>query len=206
MIYEPLAGERIEDCLTIMVDMAALYHQVTATFNGTALIAKRGDDPKQLCAAVLELWRIRSEAYRASDEYKREQKRAARARRQRELTLQRALLVCPETISLSDPEAFERYKASSQNDPYRAGIFRYANWWARLLEGRLSAGGTIRDSARESSEIADIEGMSGHSYHCAVVLLSECWLYGGGLRRWHNRVTWFRLHMGGRTNAKPERT
>ena len=41
--------------------------------------------------------------------------------------------------------------------------------------------------ADEASKVADIEGITGFMYGCAVNTLSQLWKYGEELRKWHNK-------------------
>lgn len=45
----------------------------------------------------------------------------------------------------------------------------------------------IVDNADKLSNEADVEGITGFMYGCAVSILSQCWEYGEFLRKWHNR-------------------
>ena len=50
------------------------------------------------------------------------------------------------------------------------------------MERRISVAGC----AEEASHIADTEGITGFQYGCAVGILSQVWVHGEKLRRWHN--------------------
>lgn len=43
------------------------------------------------------------------------------------------------------------------------------------------------DNADRLSREADTEGITGFMYGCAVSILSQCWVYGEYLRKWHNK-------------------
>lgn len=45
----------------------------------------------------------------------------------------------------------------------------------------------IVDNAGKLSHEADIEGITGFMYGAAVSILSQCWIYGEYLRKWHNK-------------------
>ena len=45
------------------------------------------------------------------------------------------------------------------------------------------------DVAKQTSHDADLEGITGFMYGCAVSILSKCWKHGEDLRRWHNLDT-----------------
>lgn len=45
----------------------------------------------------------------------------------------------------------------------------------------------IVDNAERLSHDADVEGITGFMYGCAVNILAQCWEYGEELRKWHNK-------------------
>jgi hypothetical protein len=45
----------------------------------------------------------------------------------------------------------------------------------------------LSDIAEECSTLADIEGITGFMYGCAVNILTQCWAHGKELREWHNK-------------------
>lgn len=45
----------------------------------------------------------------------------------------------------------------------------------------------IVENADRLSNEADVEGITGFMYGCAVSILSQCWKYGEELRKWHNK-------------------
>lgn len=91
----------------------------------------------------------------------------------------------PEKMTLSDPEGWRKAVAANTDD-YGSGVIRYAEKWARLMEGRVAAGDTLEACAEKTSHLADDEGITGFMYGCAVNILSQVWIYGDQLRRWHN--------------------
>lgn len=91
-------------------------------------------------------------------------------------------------IELSDVDAWEAWKAANA-DGYGAAVMTYAERWARLMQADLADGQTLADVAGDASHNADLEGITGFMYGCAVSMLSKCWKHGEDLRRWHNIVT-----------------
>lgn len=69
---------------------------------------------------------------------------------------------------------------------YGKGIYHFAARWANMVEAKLAEGAAFADIVKQCSHDADIEGMSGFSYGCAVNILVHCWSLGEQLRRWHN--------------------
>lgn len=77
-------------------------------------------------------------------------------------------------------------------DPYGRACFTYADRWAEMMEKLIESSTdepmkVIVDNADRLSHEADIEGITGFMYGCAVSILSHCWKYGEDLRKWHNK-------------------
>ena len=76
------------------------------------------------------------------------------------------------------------------SDAYSRACFTYAERWAEMLERKIDEVGDVRKAivlnADKLSDEADIEGITGFMYWCAVSILSQCWKYGEELRKWHN--------------------
>lgn len=78
---------------------------------------------------------------------------------------------------------------ANNEDPYGRACFRFASEWATLMEKRIieiEGEMTISDIAQPCSREADTEGITGFMYGAAVAILSDCWVFGEDLRRWHN--------------------
>jgi len=91
-------------------------------------------------------------------------------------------------IELIDEIAWQESK-NKNSDAYGGAVITYAERWARLMQIELAAGKTIEEIANSTSQDADLEGITGFMYGCAVALLSKCWKHGEQLRRWHNLKT-----------------
>ncbi|WP_275372683.1 hypothetical protein [Clostridium tertium] len=88
-------------------------------------------------------------------------------------------------MKIKDIKVYEDLK-SKNTDIYGECIFRYAERWADLMEKELASGGYIKDIAKKLSHKADTEGITGYMYGASVDILSQCWIYGEELRKWHN--------------------
>ena len=78
------------------------------------------------------------------------------------------------------------------SDGYSRACFTFAERWAELLKKKIEESDdetmkVIVGNARELSDEADTDGITGFMYGCAVSILSQCWKYGEYLRRWHNK-------------------
>lgn len=74
----------------------------------------------------------------------------------------------------------------NNQDGYGAGIYKYAEDWANLMEETLKGGKELIDIAKSTSHDADTDGITGFMYGAAVGILSQCWKHGEELRVWHN--------------------
>lgn len=74
-------------------------------------------------------------------------------------------------------------------DPYGAGVIRFSQRWAELMEECISNGKQVAEVAQSTSHEADTEGITGFMYGCAVSILSKYWTHGEELRQWHNLDT-----------------
>jgi len=79
--------------------------------------------------------------------------------------------------------------AAQKGDGYGLGIYTYAEYWARLMQKKIADGHKLETIAEECSNRADILGITGFMYGCAVSVLAQCWKYGEELRLWHNKKT-----------------
>jgi len=77
----------------------------------------------------------------------------------------------------------------NNDDPYGKAGVDFARRWADLMEQRIDGGATLTDVAKQCSHDADTEGITGFMYGCAVSILSQTWVHGEELRRWHNLDT-----------------
>jgi hypothetical protein len=75
------------------------------------------------------------------------------------------------------------------DDPYGKAAIDYARSWAELMEARMADGAKLEDIAEKAGHDADVEGITGFMYGCAVSTLSQVWEHGEELRRWHNLDT-----------------
>ena len=110
----------------------------------------------------------------------------------------------------SDPEQWPAEIDYTGNDFGRAygfSVLLFAERWADEMERRLAERPelSVADVAEVAEHTANQSlgrfGMTGFQYGCAVSLLSQCWVHGDELRRWHNLRTQIR-DEGERANAE----
>ena len=95
-------------------------------------------------------------------------------------------------MQFKDDEAKAKYDAGwekNKDSAYGARCFTYATEWADLMEAQLAAGKSVADVASDTSHAADTDGITGFMYGMAVSILSDTWVHGEALRRWHNLDT-----------------
>ena len=188
-IYKPIAGENVSKTAKRMVAMAKKTKgPVIAKFNDIALTAKPGNNPDAIVQYYQTESNRRHEKYVNSPEYKKRQREAQEAQRRQDLMLKGALAAAPKKMTLRDEEGWKKAVAAN-TDGYGGGVMSFAERWARLMEGRMANGDTLEACAEEASSLADNEGITGFMYGCAVSILSQVWVHGEQLRRWHNLKT-----------------
>ena len=93
-------------------------------------------------------------------------------------------------------EAYQEFRTKVCGDFYSAGILRYAERWAAMMEDRIEAGATVAEAAEATHHLADTENISGFMYGQAVNLLSGYWEHGDELRQWQDQQNAPHLTMG----------
>ncbi len=91
-------------------------------------------------------------------------------------------------IELADEAGWQK-SIRVNSDGYGGTIITYSERWARLMQIEMANGKNLEDVADATSHEADLEGITGFMYGCAVSQIASCWKYGDQLRRWHNLKT-----------------
>lgn len=170
-------------------------------FNGAyvSVTAKNADTDK-----IVQLWNEKMEENSIKHEREREEYmktpkyRAERAkvlkveyRRQNvEELVKRSMQT--EELQFKDEEAhktWDNFVEVNSKDGYGACVVRYAEYWAKFMQYLMAKheGVEVAQIADEASQAADLEGVTGFMYGCAVDVLSQVWKYGEELRKWHNK-------------------
>ena len=92
--------------------------------------------------------------------------------------------------------AYQEFRTKVCGDFYSAGIIRYAERWAAMMEDKIEAGATVAEAAEATHHLADTENISGFMYGQAVNLLSGYWEHGDELRQWQEQQNTPHLTMG----------
>lgn len=93
------------------------------------------------------------------------------------------------TFASEEAERIWNKGVEKNQDPYGKAIYRFASEWATRMERAISEGGLIDDLAQDTCRESDDEGITGFMYGAAVSVLSQVWVHGESLRRWHNLAT-----------------
>ena len=89
----------------------------------------------------------------------------------------------------AEAEAGWNLTVKNNSDPYGKAGVDFARSWADMMEAKVDAGASVADVAQQCSRDAYTEGITGFMYECAVSILSQVWVHGEALRRWHNLDT-----------------
>lgn len=125
---------------------------------------------------------------RANEERRKKADEEYAKREQAKRLFLKDVLLGASPLELKDAEGFAACKAAN-SDPYGAATVAYAETWGRVMQVKMASGSTLEDIADESSSAADVDGITGFMYGCAVSILAGCWVHGERLRRWHNKGT-----------------
>lgn len=157
-------------------------------FNDIKLEATPTTDPVDLIEYYDTETDKQHTAWLESPEFEAQQKERARKLEEQRAAYDAIMAEAPAEMALRNPEAWA--KAKEQNDDtYGAGIMVYAERWARMMEALLGQGEQLSDIAEKTSRMADIDGITGFMYGCAVSILADVWEHGEALRQWHNLET-----------------
>ncbi len=180
--FEPSIGSSIHDAAVRMVSIAVdTDDTVTADFNEITLTATATTAPDEIVSYYTAESKRRHDTYIASPEYAAQMLAAQQAVCKAEADAAAILARAPAAMTLSNPEGWANSVAANQ-DGYGAGVMRYAERWARMMEAEIAAGKTLKECANSTSTVADTEGITGAMHGFAVSILSQVWVHGEGLR------------------------
>lgn len=128
-----------------------------------------------------------AEANRVADEKERVRQAAyVEAQRQKTAALDAQIFGISIALKPGVEAEYAAYVEKNSKDGYSRGVVDYADRWARLMQAKLQQGAQLRDVAEATSHEADIDGITGFMYGCAVSALAHFWIHGDELRVWHN--------------------
>jgi hypothetical protein len=159
---------------------------ISGVFNGIPVIVNGDTDPDAAAMDWSDECVRRSKKWRQSPAgIKAKQDADDRAAQREKANAEVSSYIASVAMKVSDDQAWDDF-VRRNTDPYGAGVVRYAERWARLMQARMADGSKLEDIAKQASHDADNEGVTGFMYGCAVSMLSQTWEHGEELRRWHN--------------------
>ena len=196
--HEAMCGDTIDQTTKDMARIAAEQNETVETeFNGLRVTVEPGEDGSRAAAQYFKDCDARyAEHRRKRKEWEEtpegiEATRRANEKAERERSILAEENGKPREFALKDRETWEN-TVKVNNDDYGSCIARYAARWAAMMDAAMSNGATVADCADKASHDADIEGITGFMYGCAVGILAQVWVHGEELRRWHNLKTQIR--------------
>ncbi len=190
--YEVMCGETINQTTKDMARIATERKETVETdFNGVKVVVEPGEDGSRAERQYFtDLNSASKEAERKRREWEQTPEGVESLRKQKAESDRIAAILTsengkPREFSIADRETWELGMKNNQ-DGYGACVYRYAARWAAMMEAAMASGATVADCADKASHDADIEGITGFMYGCAVSVLSKVWEHGEALRRWHN--------------------
>ena len=145
-----------------------------------------GPYPKAELTAEDKAKDARIEAKNERKRQKRQVEYEKKARAHREKV--EAKLANAPTIELADEAGWQKFK-DMNTDGYGGAVVTYSERWARLMQVEMANGKNLEDVGDAAYHEANLEGITGFMYECAVSTLAACWKHGDRLRRWHNLKT-----------------
>lgn len=170
-------------------------------FNGVYVsVTTKNADPNK----IIQFWNekeeekrikyeVEQEKYKKTPEYRAERAKELKAeyhRQKIEKLVKQSMQT--EELQFKDEEAhkiWDNFVEVNSKDDYSAAVVRYAEYWAKFMQYLMTKhkGVKVAKIAENASHAADIDGVTGFMYGCAVNVLSQVWKYGEELRKWHNK-------------------
>lgn len=134
---KPGAGIHISSFSRQVAEMAAEKGvPVAFTFNDAEVIVQPGETAATIEARWFEVFQANAAAYRATPEYEERERRYREEAAAKKLASDAAIANAPAQMTLADPEAWASW-LKANTDAYGSAVMRYAETWARLMEGRI---------------------------------------------------------------------
>ncbi len=205
---EPSPGSNISDVIPEAIRLAK-DGPFTFEFNGVSVTVRADSDPALIyrdwsramsgclsvvgpypAATLTDAEKAHDAEVEAQNEARRQhnQNEYDRRQREREQSAASKLKDAP-PLDLIAPEAWHDWYAKQGDDGYGRAVFTFAERWGRLMQIEMAQGAKLADIADRLGGEADVEGITGFMYGCAVSALAKLWRHGDELRRWHNLKT-----------------
>lgn len=167
-------GDDLDSVIRRMVNLAnSSGETISATFSEINLQVAPNTDPLLVRMAFFSAREQKHAQYIKSPEYKEYQNR----RKSKKAQLVSALKDSPEKMAIADEVEYHKF------DPYRKtgynkSIIKFAETWARIMEGRMAKGETLESCLKPSLAITDALNISGNAFGYVLSYLSKVWVHG----------------------------
>lgn len=147
---------------------------------------------KRSCDMSRGLWEKEMQEYYNSPEYVRDHAKSLKKENRKKAVVQKVRQFQKRNadFTIADKkkqEEWENCKAINSKDGYSNCVIDYTILWAQYMEYLMAKHDKkLSDVWDMSSHLADIYGITGFMYGCAVSILSSVWKYGEELRVQHN--------------------
>lgn len=147
---------------------------------------------KRSCDMSSGLWEKEMQEYYNSPEYVRDHAKSLKKENRKKAVVQKVRQFQKRNadFAIADKkkqEEWENCKAINFKDGYSNCVIDYTILWAQYMEYLMAKHDKkLSDVWDMSSHLADIYGITGFMYGCAVSILSSVWKYGEELRVQHN--------------------
>lgn len=147
---------------------------------------------KRSCDMSSGLWEKEMQEYYNSPEYVRDHAKSLKKENRKKAVVQKVRQFQKRNadFTIADKkkqEEWENCKAINSKDDYSNCVIDYTILWAQYMEYLMAKHDKkLSDVWDMSSHLADIYGITGFMYGCAVSILSSVWKYGEELRVQHN--------------------
>ena len=142
------------------------------------------------CDMSSGLWEKEMQEYYNSPEYVRNHAKFLKKENRKKAVVQKIRQFRNADFTIADKkkqEEWENCKAINSKDGYSNCVIDYTILWAQYMEYLMAKHDKkLSDVWDMSSHLADIYGITGFMYGCAVNMLSSFWKYGEELRVQHN--------------------
>lgn len=147
---------------------------------------------KKSCDMSSGLWEREMQEYYDSSEYVRNRAKFLKKEHRKKAVIKKVRQFQKENVDFSiadkkKQEEWEKCKEINSKDDYSSCVIDYTILWAQYMEYLMGKHGKkLSDVWDMSSSLADIYGITGFMYGCAVSTLSSVWKYGKELRVQYN--------------------
>lgn len=144
------------------------------------------------CGMSSGLWEKELQEYYNLPEYVRDHAKSLKRESRKNVVVQKVRQFQKQNadFAIADKkkqEEWENCKAINSKDDYSNCVIDYTILWAQYMEYLMAKHNKkLSDVWDMSSHLADIYGITGFMYGCAVSILSSVWKYGEELRMQHN--------------------